>query len=95
MVSYCGRCATIEVVNAQLTGIATRRLAEVVDTRLKVEPVLVLHGPRTVGKSTLLAHIGARTDRRSTATSWSSAASGSANSFPYSCANWRPGQGRC
>jgi predicted AAA+ superfamily ATPase len=40
-----------------LTGLAERRLAEVVDTRLTEEPVLVLNGPRTVGKSTLLNHL--------------------------------------
>src|SRR5262245_21683697 len=51
-------------MNAQLTGIAPRRLTEVVDARLEVESVLVLHGPRTVGKSTLLAHVAARSDRR-------------------------------
>jgi len=45
-----------------LTGLASRRLEEVVKTRLAEEPVVVLNGPRTVGKSTLLGelarHIG-------------------------------------
>lgn len=38
-----------------LTGLAERRLADVVGARLAEEPVVVLNGPRTVGKSTLLA----------------------------------------
>ncbi len=37
-----------------LTGLARRRLADVVQARLAEEPVIVLNGPRTVGKSTLL-----------------------------------------
>jgi predicted AAA+ superfamily ATPase len=37
-----------------LTGLAKRRLTEVVQARLTEEPVVVLNGPRTVGKSTLL-----------------------------------------
>ena len=40
-----------------LTGLAVRRLGEVVGTRLAEEPVLVLNGPRTVGKSTLLGQL--------------------------------------
>jgi uncharacterized protein len=45
-----------------LTGLARRRLGEVVKARLAEEPVVVLNGPRTVGKSTLLnqlaGHLG-------------------------------------
>jgi predicted AAA+ superfamily ATPase len=41
-----------------LTGLAERRLADVVKTRLAEEPVVVLNGPRTVGKSTLLSQLG-------------------------------------
>jgi uncharacterized protein len=40
-----------------LTGLAKRRLTGVVEARLAEEPVLVLNGPRTVGKSTLLSHL--------------------------------------
>jgi predicted AAA+ superfamily ATPase len=41
-----------------LSGLAGRRLTAVLATRLTEEPVVVLHGPRTVGKSTLLAQLG-------------------------------------
>src|SRR5580704_13078780 len=45
-----------------LTGLAKRRLGEVLEARLAEEPVVVLNGPRTVGKSTLLnqlaGHLG-------------------------------------
>jgi len=44
--------------------LADRRLTAVVENRIQEEPVLVLHGPRTVGKSTLLAEVAARTGRR-------------------------------
>jgi predicted AAA+ superfamily ATPase len=37
-----------------LTGLVERRVAETVRSRLVVEPVVVLEGPRAVGKSTLL-----------------------------------------
>jgi predicted AAA+ superfamily ATPase len=40
-----------------LTGLAERRLEEVVEARLAEEPVVVLNGPRTVGKSTLLSEL--------------------------------------
>jgi predicted AAA+ superfamily ATPase len=40
-----------------LTGLARRRLGEVVEARLAEEPVVVLNGPRTVGKSTLLSQL--------------------------------------
>lgn len=41
-----------------LTGVAERRLMAVLTTRLTEEPVVVLNGPRTVGKSTLLGQLG-------------------------------------
>jgi predicted AAA+ superfamily ATPase len=37
------------------SGLRSRRLAEVVPQRMREEPVVILTGPRTVGKSTLLA----------------------------------------
>lgn len=40
-----------------LTGLASRRLGRVVETRLAEEPVVILNGPRTVGKSTLLREL--------------------------------------
>jgi len=46
-----------------LTGLAQRRLADVVEARLAEEPVVVLNGPRTVGKSTLLSQLGERLRR--------------------------------
>lgn len=39
-----------------------RRLADVLERRLLVEPVIALQGPRSVGKSTLLAEIAAKHD---------------------------------
>lgn len=39
---------------------ADRRLAEVVEQRITEEPVVVLNGPRTVGKSTLLSELAQR-----------------------------------
>jgi uncharacterized protein len=41
-----------------LTGVAERRLTAVLAKRLSEEPVVVLNGPRTVGKSTLLRRLG-------------------------------------
>lgn len=41
-----------------LTGVAERRLTAVLAARLAEEPVVVLNGPRTVGKSTLLHQLG-------------------------------------
>jgi len=41
-----------------LTGVAERRLTGVLAARLAEEPVVVLNGPRTVGKSTLLHQLG-------------------------------------
>ena len=38
-----------------LTGLAKRRLVDVAAARFAEEPVLVLNGPRTVGKSTCSA----------------------------------------
>jgi uncharacterized protein len=46
-----------------LTGLAERRLGEVVEARLAEEPVVVLNGPRTVGKSTLLSELARRLGR--------------------------------
>lgn len=41
-------------VEGALTGLASRRLSAVLARRLGEEPTIVLNGPRTVGKSTLL-----------------------------------------
>ena len=46
-----------------LTGLAKRRLVAVAAARFAEEPVLVLNGPRTVGKSTLLSQLGERLGR--------------------------------
>jgi predicted AAA+ superfamily ATPase len=46
-----------------LAGLAKRRLGQVVEARLAEEPVVVLNGPRTVGKSTLLGQLGGRLGR--------------------------------
>ena len=46
-----------------LSGLAKRRLADVMAARFAEEPVLVLHGPRTVGKSTLLIQLAERLGR--------------------------------
>jgi uncharacterized protein len=43
-----------------LSGLAMRRLVEVASARFAEEPVLVLNGPRTVGKSTLLSQLAER-----------------------------------
>src|SRR5579872_273901 len=43
-----------------LTGMAQRRLTAVAEARLAEEPVLVLNGPRTVGKSTPLSQLAGR-----------------------------------
>jgi uncharacterized protein len=43
-----------------LSGLAKRRLADVATARFAEEPVLVLNGPRTVGKSTLLGQLAER-----------------------------------
>src|ERR1700722_1105451 len=46
-----------------LTGLAERRLTEVLSARLSEEPVIVLNGPRTVGKSTLLSLLAGQLGR--------------------------------
>lgn len=46
-----------------LTGLAKRRLVDVAAARSAEEPVLVLNGPRTVGKSTLLGQLAERLGR--------------------------------
>ena len=43
------------MVDGSLTGYAQRRLTSVLTNRLSEEPAIVLNGPRTVGKSTLLS----------------------------------------
>jgi predicted AAA+ superfamily ATPase len=46
-----------------LTGLVKRRLVDVAAARFDEEPVLVLNGPRTVGKSTLLSQLAERLGR--------------------------------
>jgi uncharacterized protein len=46
-----------------LTGLVKRRLVDVAAARVAEEPVLVLNGPRTVGKSTLLSQLAERLGR--------------------------------
>src|ERR1700748_1948375 len=46
-----------------LTGRVARRLVDVAEARFAEEPVLVLNGPRTVGKSTLLGQLAGRLGR--------------------------------
>jgi uncharacterized protein len=46
-----------------LTGMAQRQLMGVLDRRLSEEPAIVLNGPRTVGKSTLLHALASRLGR--------------------------------
>jgi hypothetical protein len=50
-------------VDGALTGLAERRLTAVLADRLYEEPTVVLNGPRTVGKSTLLAALAQRFGR--------------------------------
>jgi uncharacterized protein len=50
-------------VPATLVKTVDRRLDEVVRRRMEVEPVVVLEGPRAVGKSTLLQALAAARDR--------------------------------
>ena len=50
-------------MRGELTGLAERRLTEVLEGRLTEEPVLVLNGPRTVGKSTLISQLAQRLGR--------------------------------
>lgn len=47
-----------------LTGLADRRMTAVAEARLAEEPVVVLNGPRTVGKSTLLTQLAGRLGRQ-------------------------------
>jgi uncharacterized protein len=46
-----------------LTGLVKRRLVDVAAARVAEEPVLVLNGPRTVGKSTLFSQLAERLGR--------------------------------
>jgi hypothetical protein len=46
-----------------LTGLAKRRLVDIAAAHFAEEPVLVLNGPRTVGKSTLLSQLAERLGR--------------------------------
>jgi hypothetical protein len=48
------------VVDGALTGLADRRLTAVLADRMAEEPTVVLNGPRTVGKSTLLGSLAQR-----------------------------------
>lgn len=50
-------------MDGALTGLAERRLAAVLFDRLSEEPTVVLNGPRTVGKSTLLGACAQRLGR--------------------------------
>ena len=50
-------------VREMLTGVAQRRLTAVLAARLTEEPVVILNGPRTVGKSTLLWQLGGQLGR--------------------------------
>lgn len=45
----------------ELRTIVSRRVSELVAERTKVEPVIALHGPRSVGKSTVLRAFAAAT----------------------------------
>lgn len=47
-----------------IQGRVTRRLSEVVGRQLRDEPVIAMHGPRTVGKSVLLDDIATAAGRR-------------------------------
>ena len=51
-------------MDEQLTGIVPRRLGPVALDRLQDEPVVLLQGPRAVGKSTLLRHLAGVTEAR-------------------------------
>ncbi|WP_432836770.1 ATP-binding protein [Dactylosporangium sp. CA-092794] len=50
-------------MDGALTGLADRRLTAVLTDRLTEEPTVVLNGPRTVGKSTLLSKFGEHVGR--------------------------------
>ena len=49
-------------MSAPLQSMAARRLEPILAERVLVEPVIALHGPRSVGKSTLLATLAASKD---------------------------------
>jgi uncharacterized protein len=55
--------ASLATMDGSLTGIAPRQLMAVLDRRMREEPALVLNGPRTVGKSTLLHALAERLGR--------------------------------
>jgi uncharacterized protein len=66
MRNFCSADAedtSLTVVEGSLTGIAPRQLTAVLARRLAEEPALVLNGPRTVGKSTLLHGLAKRLER--------------------------------
>lgn len=44
----------------RLTGVVPRRVSEVLMDQVRVEPVVALHGPRSVGKSTVLRAFAAQ-----------------------------------
>jgi predicted AAA+ superfamily ATPase len=46
-------------MSGSLHGMAARRLSPILDALAHVEPVIALHGPRSVGKSTLLRNFAA------------------------------------
>ena len=46
----------------QLNGVVPRRLERVIDDLMSEEPVVILQGPRAVGKSTLLGRLAAAAD---------------------------------
>ena len=50
-------------MDGELTGLAGRRLTDVLAERITEEPAVVLNGPRTVGKSTLLASLAQKLGR--------------------------------
>ena len=47
-------CDSFLGVPTPLNGLADRRLSPILDALAQDEPVIALHGPRSVGKSTLL-----------------------------------------
>ena len=44
----------------KLTSVVPRRVSEVLVEQVRVEPVVALHGPRSVGKSTVLRAFAAQ-----------------------------------
>ncbi len=46
-------------MGTRLHGLVPRRLARIVASRMAAEPVVLLQGPRSVGKSTLLRSLAA------------------------------------